>query len=411
MKKIIGMMMALLCLFSCDNDGIDGPKRKERVDIPLTKAEEGVVARNNNFAFDLFREIAKKESNTNTFISPLSVTAVFSILNNGANGLTQEEIQEVLGYQDLSVEEINDFYLKILEAAVDIDPQVEVTLANSIWIREGFPVLEPFIQVNKKYYQAEVRNIDFSHQNAAGQINQWVSGKTNGRIPKMIDQLDPSAIMHLINALYFNGEWEEPFDKSSTKDELFTNKDGSQINAPLMYQATYNAYATNEEYALTSLYYGNRAFEMVFLLPHEGVELSSVIAGLTNDSWQECLRLHNMPCKVKLKLPRFKVEYNVELNDVLKELGIKSAFKGDADFSAISNQSLFVSRSFQKTYIEVNEKGTEAAANTDAEMMLTSPGPRPEQSVAEFYMNRPFLYFLRETSTGTIFFMGKIEHL
>lgn len=411
MKKVVGIMMALLCLLSCDNDGIDGPKRKERVDIPLTKAEEEVVARNNDFAFALFKDIVQKESKANTFISPLSVTAVFSMLNNGANGLTQEEIQKVLGYDGFSAEEINDFYLKILEAAVDIDPQVEVTLANSIWIAEGFPVLAPFIQVNKQYYQADVRNIDFSHPKAAGQINQWVSGKTNGKIPEMIDRLDASAIMHLINALYFNGEWEEPFEKSSTKDELFTNKDGSQAKVPLMYQMTHNVYAANDEYALTSLYYGNRAFEMVFILPHEGIELSSVIAGLTNDSWRECLLLHSMPAKVKLKLPRFKVEYNIELNDVLKELGIRSAFNGAADFSAISNQPLFVSRVFQKTYIEVNEKGTEAAASTDGEMMVSSPGPLPELTVTEFYMNRPFLYFLRETSTGTVFFMGKIEHL
>lgn len=411
MKKIVGMMLVLLCFFSCDHNEMDGPKRKERVDILLTKAEEEVVARNNDFAFELFKKITQKEDHTNIFISPLSVTALFSMLNNGANGVTQEEIEEVLGYKGLNKEEINDFYLKILEAAVDIDPQVEVMLANSIWIQEGFPVLTPFLQVNKTYYQADVRNINFSHPKAAGEINQWVSGKTNGKIPKMIDRLDASAVMHLINALYFNGEWEEPFEKSSTKEELFTNSDGSHAKVPLMFQSTHNTYAANDEYALTSLYYGNRAFQMVFLLPHEGIELSSVLAGLTDDSWQECLRLNQRACEIKLKLPRFKTESHIELNDVLMALGIKSAFDGNADFSSLSNQSLFVSRAFQKTYIEVNEKGTEAAASTDGEMLMTSPGALPETRVVEFYMNRPFLYFLRETSTGTIFFMGKMTHL
>jgi len=412
MKKMTMMMLVVICLISCNNESdTPEPKRKQREDIPLTRAEEKIVANNNDFAFNLFRKITEtNKQDHNLFISPLSVTVAFSMLNNGAASITKDEIQEALGYKDLTLDEINEFYKKILKAAVDIDPQINVSMANSIWIRNGFSVLTPFTDVNKNSYDAEVRNIDFSQPQALHEINQWVSAKTNGIIPQMLDRIEPEQVMFLINALYFKGEWSDPFKKNATHDEVFKNGDGSTTIVPMMNKSMQGVYAGTDEYSLTMLPYGNGAFQMIFILPDEGVELSSVVADLTDSSWQECLQQNGVPCTVKLKLPRFKTNYNIELNDILKALGMQSAFDRQADFSLISNDPIYITLAQQKAQIEVNEEGTEAVASTVVGGLVTSPGP-PPGGIAEFYMDRPFMYFIREISTNTVFFMGKIEQM
>jgi len=412
MKKMVILMMACMCLISCSNDD-DGPspKRKDRVDIPLTRGEEQIVTSNNEFAFNLFHKIAAKEKNANPFISPLSVNIAFSMLDNGATGITKKEIEDVLGYKDCTMEEINAFYKKILDASVDIDPQVKVSMANSIWVNNGFPVLPSFTDVNKKSYDAEVKNLDFSQYETLSQINQWVSGRTNGLIPKMLDRLEPHEVIYLINALYFKGEWFSPFQKSSTKDEYFTNLDGSKTKVPMMNRSMSGVFGGNERYSITALPYGNGAFQMVFVLPDEGVELASVIPDINDSSWQDCMLRQGVDCTIKLKMPRFKISYSIKMNEILKDMGMRSAFDSkDAEFSQLSNVPIYITTALQRAQIEVNEEGTEAAASTAVGGMVTSPGP-PSGGVAEFYMDRPFMYFIREISTGTIFFMGKIDKM
>ncbi|MDH6343779.1 serine protease inhibitor [Parabacteroides sp. PFB2-12] len=413
MKKIAIWMVALVCLVSCGDD-TPTPERKKRVDIPLSKSEEVLVANNNDFAFNLFRKVAEqKQAKQNTFISPLSVTVAFSMLLNGADGETKDEIREVLGYDGMQLDEINDFYQKILEAAVDIDPQVEVAMANSIWVQNGFPVLAPFVDVNKAYYQAEVKNVDFGQSQTLDQMNRWVSQQTKGIIGKMFEPRDlQNSIIYLVNALYFKGEWSTPFEKKDTKDEPFYNIDGSETKVPMMHKTRGGFYAQNEDYALTALPYGNGAFEMFFVLPNEGVDIDKVIDGLTFDAWQECMNNYGGYCTVKLKLPRFKTGYDFQLNDILQDLGMKTAFDSQqADFSLLSQYDVYLTKAMQKAHIEVDEKGTEAVASTAVGGEVMDPGPPRPEDIMEFYIDRPFLYFIREISTGTIFFMGQIDKM
>lgn len=410
MKKSLLIMMIVSCFISCNNDSdIDVPVKKERTDILLTKSEGEIAAKNNEFAFDLLKKVAEKGDNANIFISPLSVTAAFSMLNNGANGATQQEIQDVLGFSGFNPQDVNEFYLKMLEATTEIDPQVKIMLANSVWIHDEFPVLPSFTEVTKEYYDAEIRNLDFSAPHAPTTINQWVSGKTNGQIPTLIDRIDSSVMMYLINTLYFKGEWKEPFLTKETQNEPFTNQDGNQTQTPLMHKSFSNQYISTDDYAITTLPYGNGAFEMVFLLPHEGVQLNAVIPELTGSYLQECLEEKRQFSQIDFKLPRFKVEYDHLLNEPLRSLGMELPFNENADFSAITPEPVCISRVLHKTFIEVNEKGIEASAGTAIEMIVTSPGPATE--IVQFHLDRPFLYFIREISTGTIFFMGTINQL
>jgi serpin B len=419
MKRII-LLSALLGLFACQDDpGSDDPGLNvpsvppvERKDIELTKAERQIVEKNNLFAFDLLKAVSKNEKKENNIlISPLSASLALAMLNNGAAGLTQEEIQGVLGYGDITRDEMNGYFQKMLEAMQEIDPLTVFKSANSIWIKQQFPVLAPFIEVNKTYYDAEIRNEDFADPATVGLINGWCSDNTEGKIPEIIDEISPDAVMFLVNALYFKGKWSAPFDKSKTKNELFHNQNGSAPLIPTMNQTTDVDCYKGEDFTLAEFPYGNQAFSMVFLLPDEGVSLSSIVEKMDAQIWQQSLReMGNV--RIPVKIPRFKTEYERELNEDLEEMGMQSMFNPfSADFTLIHPTApLYVAFVKQKTFAEVNEEGTEAAAVTVVGMYYTSLPP-VVPNVTKFFVDRPFHYFIKELSTGTIFFIGEMRNM
>lgn len=408
MKKLVVMMVSLLCLSACQSEDIT-PGKKERVDIPLTKSEVEMVSGGNDFAFNLFRKIDDSQTQpVNTFISPISVSYAFSMLNNGANGVTRKEIQQVLGNEGFTPEEVNAFCKKMMVASRDLDPQVTVETANSVWLRNNLPVLSPFTDACKQSFNAEVKNVDFAQSQTLDQINRWASDKTHGKIPFILNKLNPDAVFYLMNALYFKGDWKEPFDKKLTKNESFTNADGNVSSVPMMNNTLTTLYFENDTYSMVYLPYGNSAFNMMVLLPHKEVTVSSVLSGLNDHSWQEMLK-RPQGYQVRLKLPRFQASYEIELNEILDDLGMHSAFDASvADFSLLSSSSSFLSLALQKAVVQVNEEGTEAAAVTVVGGDLMSPGPRPTK---DFYVDRPFIYIIQEISTGAIFFMGAIQRL
>jgi serpin B len=412
MKQTI-LLSALLGLFACQNDsGVSPTPPLERRSIELTDAEWQIVEKNNLFAFDLLRTVSKNEQkDKNILISPLSASLALAMLNNGADGLTREEIQNALGYGDITRDEMNGYFQKMLEAMQEIDPQTTFNSANSIWIEQQFPVLSPFIEVNKTYYGAEIRNEDFANPATVGLINHWCSDNTKGKIPEIIDEISPNAVMFLINALYFKGEWSSPFDKSKTKDERFYNQDGSAPLIPTMNKTIDIPCHKAEDFTLAEFPYGNRAFSMVFLLPDEGVSLSSIVEKMDAQTWQQSLgELTN--ADIPVKIPRFKIDYERQLNDDLKEMGMQSMFDS-ADFTLIHPTApLYVAFVKQKTFAEVNEEGTEAAAVT-VNGVYGGPTaiPSPKPSITKFYVDRPFLYFIKELSTGTIFFIGEMRNM
>lgn len=410
MKKFILLFVWVLCFSACENDNEKNDptrsKKKERVDVLLTKAEEEVLYSNNDFAYNLYGKIHDLEkSGTNIFISPLGVSLAFSMLNNGAAGETQQQIQQVLGFEDLDAEAINSFYQKMLAAAIEIDPQVTLESANSIWLKNGFPILQPFIDVNKHYFDAEIKNVDFTSSETLKMINQWASDKTHGKVENFLTELSPATVVFLMNALYFWGEWADEFEKSETREALFTNANGTVSSLPMMNKTFYINYQEYPDYATAELPYGNGAFYMTIVLPNQGVSLNQVAGQIQASDKADTYRQ-----LVRFKVPRFKAEYEVRLIEILKQMGMTAAFDAEeADFSNMSTIPTFISMVKQKAFVNVNEKGTEAAAATGIGMDLAA-GPDPSQPV-DFFVDRPFVFTIREVSTGTIYFMGEINNL
>lgn len=413
------LIVMMLGVVACQNDNETDPNDPEvipdlilREDIHLSSQEQAVAGQSGDFAFNFLRTVAKSEkSDANIFVSPLSASLALLMLDNGAAGETHTELQKGLGLEGISRDAQNGYALKIVDAMTSLDTRAVFESANSIWIHEQFPVLDAFKKVNQDFFSAEVRNDPFKNPESVKLINAWISDKTHDKIKDMLDAIDPLAVMYLINTLYFKGYWEIPFDKKNTADEVFNNQDGSKPKLPTM-QGAHGHYAKVDNYALLELEFGNRAFSTVFLLPDAGISLDDVITGLDEEEWQK--DLYELPrggwTLKGVKIPRFNIEYARELVEDLKAMGINTIFDGGADFSLINPTSpLAVSRVKQKTYVEVNEEGMEAAAATAVEIGVTSvPEIRPE---AYFYVDRPFAFFVKEKSTGIIFFAGLIRNL
>jgi serpin B len=286
---------------------------------------------------------------------------------------------------------------------------VLLEIANSIWYRQGLTVLQEFVTTNQQYYDARVSSLDFDDAGAPGVINGWVSDKTQDKIKKIVEEIKPLTVMYLINAIYFKGIWQTEFKKENTSDGPFYLNTGSPVAVPVMKQTTTLRYTSNDLFSMAELPYGQGNFSMLVMLPQTGLSPDNIVSELTPgnwDTWMGELTERN----VDLKLPKFMFEYKNELNKELEAMGMGIAFSdGLADFSKISGiGELFISKVLHKSFVEVNEEGTEAAAVTAVEIEFTSVEPEPQ--VTEFHVDRPFLFAIRETSTGTILFIGRVNN-
>jgi serpin B len=412
MKNLTCLLISLSCalFYACESNDNDENTFQEPIKIELSDAEVKMANEGNAFAAELFSVIHKNETKEdNIVISPLSLNMALAMVWNGANGETKQAIQKAMGMSDYSQSEVNAYFKKLREALVKTDPTVKLAIANSIWSKKGFPVKQDFYNVNKDWYSAEVKELDFSSPSAADIINQWCSDNTNGLIKKMIESIPEDVVMYLINALYFKGEWSDKygFVASSTKNEPFYKENGQSTTVKMMQQSNQLGYYSDKYLASTALSYGNGAFSMVFILPNQNVSFDKMLEQLKQpDYWNRCLNPSGS-YEVNLYVPKFKIEYEKKLNETLAQLGMGIAFSSRADFLGISDIPLKISQVKQKACIEVNEKGSEAAAVTVVEMGLTSAGPSTPQKVT-FRADRPFLFAIKENSTGTVLFMGKI---
>jgi serpin B len=413
--RLSAVLAVCISLASCQAGDEPQPEEEtpapvtERRDIPLTKAEGTIVQGNNAFAFGLLQAVASEEEKDNLFISPLSATLALGMLNNGAAGSTSEEIRSVLGYAGIPTEEINDYFLKMLTALKDIDPDVTLESANSIWIRNDFQALPSFVEVNQSRYGAGVYHEDFADPATLGRINAWCSDKTHGMIEQILDNISGAAVMYLLNGLYFKGMWTVPFDREQTGDATFAGE-GAASSVPMMQKVLQLNYARNDLFEIAEAPYGNEAFSTLFVLPAEGAALPSVIESLNASAWNGCLAKLS-PQTVRLGIPRMKLAYGIDLIPALKKLGMQSMFDaGKADFSGIHPTApLVVSLVKQKTALEINEEGSEAAAATVVGMEMLAPSP--DIAPVSFILNRPFLLFIKEKSTGAILFEGLVRKL
>jgi serine protease inhibitor len=405
MLKAVVFLLVIVILFGCADDPLS-PKR----DTPreLTATEQELVNSYNAFGFNLFREVTSQEEDINVFMSPLSVSMALGMTMNGADGATLEAMKMTLEFSGLTMEEIDQSYKSLMELLIGLDPEVQFQIANSIWYRLGLPFKQEFLDSCSYYFDAEVADLDFARPDAASIINQWVGNHTNGRIERIVnDPIDPLIVIFLINAIYFKGTWTTEFDPGLTAEDLFNLPDGSSVPCKMMQRPGAGkvnefTYFANSRLQAVDLPYGNDLFSMTIVLPSEDTDIDSLIAGLDENGWNEIADSLSM-CEGHLSMPRFKLEYETDLCPVLTTLGMGIAFSGGADFSRMcEGLGIFISQVKHKTFVKVDEKGTEAAAVTVV-TGATGVGERFNMVV-----DRPFLFVIRENHSGTILFIGKI---
>jgi len=403
MKTIYALLIiSTLTLFvSCETE----PIIKETPKIILTKKSAEIIEADHAFGFELFREIYRVSEEENIMISPMSISYALGMTYNGAEGTTLDAFNDVLHFGGLTNQEVNESYKDLMDQLLNLSEEVEFALANSIWYKEGYPVLEDFIKTNEDYFNAAIREADFSDPKTVDLINGWIEEQTNDKIKDMLDQIPGDVVMYLINAIYFNANWKYEFPKEDTYEGEFKLEKGSQTAVDYMVVEGDFHYTSNDDFAAVELPYSDSSFSMLVMLPQQGNSVSSLIESLdvsTWDSWFE----HSQRLGVRVVLPKFKYEFKDLLNDPLKTLGLGVAFSDNADFSRIvPDRSLCISRVIHQTFIDVQEEGTEAAAATIVEIKeLSSPGG----ASITFHADHPFLYLIKENSTGAIVFMGKV---
>jgi serpin B len=323
---------------------------------------------------------------------------------NGARGETRAAMEATLEKQNLSPPALNDAYRGLLNLLEGLDPNVQVALANSIWYREDFPVKQAFIDTNRTHFDAEVEAINFSASDAPTRINSWVSEETRGNIPKIVPNPIPrDLVMYLINATYFKGPWRDQFDPAKTEDEPFRRADGSTVSVPMMEKTeavvhpTYQA----EQFRAIDIAYGDSLYSMTILLPHEDASVRAVVDSLDAKTWTQVTEGLAPQSLSRLKMPKFTLRYEKTLNDVLKDLGMRVAFTRRANFRAAADTALAIDKVKHKTFLRVDEAGTEASAATSVGIGVTSAPP-------SFVVDRPFVVALRENHSGTILFIGAV---
>jgi serine protease inhibitor len=365
-----------------------------------------LVAANTRFGFKLFSEIRKRDANQNIFISPASLALALAMTYNGAGGQTGQAIAKTLELQQLSLQQVNLGNAALKASLANLDAKVNLAIANSLWGRQGEPFKPEFIKRTQDFYGAQVRNVDFGAPNAPDVINRWVKQSTNSKIDKILEKndIDASTIAVLINAIYFHADWMVPFAKEKTQARPFTLSDGSQKQHPMMFQKVdYASYYKNEMFQAIGLPYGEGRLSMYIFLPHQGVSLKTFYENLNAQNWEKWMNQFRTEEKgVILGLPRFHVEYEIDLKESLKALGMEKVFDAGADFTEITPQGFAISKIKHKTFLDVSEEGTEAAGVTAV------GGTRGGVPDITMIVDRPFFCAIRDEETGTILFMGSI---
>jgi len=362
-----------------------------------------IVEANTKFGFKLFSEILKKDSKENVFVSPSSIAVALSMAYNGANGETKKAMANALEFQGMTLEEINQAHRNLKAVLEQADPKVQLSIANSLWAKRDVAFNSSFLERNAKFYDAKVKTLDFNQPAAADEINSWVKESTRGKIPKIIDRINPNDVMFLMNAIYFKGKWTHEFDKGNTETRPFSLMNGSKKQLPLMKRQGKYRYYENNQFQAISLPYGDERLSMYVFLPKSN--LTEFQKTLTAQNWQTWMKQFSSR-EGQIQLPRFKMDYDVELKTALSALGMGIAFDDAADFSGLSKATTKMDQVKHKTFVEVNEEGTEAAAVTSIGIVATSMPI--EQEPFKMIVDRPFFCAIRDNQTGEILFMGSI---
>ena len=412
LKRIISLM--LIAIIATSLIGCEKFSSKNKEEISAKEVDKEVVEGNNKFAFNIFKEISKDENNKNVFISPLSISMALTMTYNGAKENTKAEMNKVLGYEGMNDDKINNSY-KILHSYLEnIDENVKLNLSNSIWIREGQNINKEFININKDIFGAKVDNLDFSKSSSVDKINNWIEKSTNNMIKDMLKgPIDGDVIMYLINAIYFKGQWQEPFDINNNIIGKFTNSKGDKTEIDFMRKVAADDktfYGEKDDFKAIKMPYDSGKVSMYAVLPKEGLNIDNFINNLDMNKWNSIKEsIGKEQEAVNVSFPKFEIEYGAkELKEPLAALGMKDIFSDRANLSGI-REGICVSSVLHQGKIEVNEKGSEAAAATIVEVRETAMPIIDDPK--EFIADRPFVFIIEDEESGTILFMGKLEEV
>lgn len=413
MKKLLFVLFITIILIStsCEFDEPDNNSALQgtMVEIDLPEGGQVLVKSTNDFSLDVFKEICvQSDGDENIFISPLSLSMALSMTCNGAAGTTLDSMLYTLRFTDFTMDELNAINKALINTLPSVDEKVELGMANSIWYSDVFPVLDDFLQVNETNYNAEVEAVDFSDPDTKNIINGWVEDETNGKIKNLIEKIDVDNIMFLINALYFNADWTIAFNEDETESGYFSLTDGNTADVEMMKMRDTIAYCSGGDFSAIELDYGQGNFSMLVILPNSRQTISQFFRDFNSEKLEECISGFSNRI-VNVQLPKFKFGYKIELNDVLTAMGMGIAFKQTADFTNIySPGGVYIDYVLQKTFIDVSEKGTEAAAATVVAMDYNSTSTGVEENIW-FIADSPFVFLIREKSTEAILFAGLIN--
>jgi serpin B len=393
--------------------------------INLTPEQQVFAYDNNQFALNFLNTVNETDLSGKSFIySPLSITYVLGMVNDAATGLTEKELEETLGFHEGGIQAVNDYCKKLIDGLPKVDDKVTLNIANAIFLNKDWTLKQQFTQDMQTYYDAKAEALDFKAPETLDHINGWCNEKTNGMIPTILDEIDPLIMSYLLNAIYFKADWASKFDPQNTKDETFTTENGnSSTKIPMMHQNVLINYMKNNTYSAIEMPYGNGLWNMVVMMPEKGMTTDDIINHLkmfgvypmlyddidgSLDTWVFG------PYEVDLKLPRYETSSDTDdledgLIGLMKKMGIKRAFDDAlAEIPNMCELPVYIEMMRQKAKIKVNEEGSEAAAVTVAGVTNKSMGSEPkEYPKATFHANRPFVYVIREASSGVILFVGK----
>ena len=372
----------------------------------LTISQDELLDNNNDFACNLFRTINKnrKLSDGSIVVSPISVSYVLGMLNEGASGKTRQQITDVLELNG-SVQQINEYFKTMIHKVSRADSNITVLLANCIGVNSamGISLIPQYKADMRQYYDAQIDALDFTQRSSLDKINNWCNKHTGGMIPTAVDRLDPDAVLYLLNAIYFKAKWTEKFNPEDTRIMNFTTQNGTVVKHNMMHRQTRTLYGKNKICQMLYLPYGNKDFGMYILLPVKGKTTADIIQGLSARELEQ--QLNGMKDEnVDILMPRFYTSSETTLNHVLSAMGMPLVFTSRAELPnmAQGEKDLYVSLIDQKTIIEVNEKGTEGTARTLLRALKDGEPPK----IVNFHATHPFVYLIIEKRSGAIFFMG-----
>ena len=399
----LSVTAALLIFLSagCSQDKtIPGPVEGKPVNL-----SPRIAAQTSDFAFDLLRRLDNSEAaSDNIFVSPLSLHIALGMLLNGAEAETRAGILKALKAEESSVAELNQAYRTLLKEMPEADSKVNLSIANSMWYRQGFSVKQSFPQVLAEIFDAQIYGEPFD-DSTVKKINQWASDHTREKIRKVIDQIQGDMVMFLMNALYFKGDWKYTFDKKQTQDWNFQLANGADKKVKMMFaESDFRSY-TNDDFTAVELPYSSGQFNLTLFVPQAGKNLNAVLQNFDHAKWN-AVQAGLAAGTVKVGLPKFTLEYEIQLKKVLSDMGMSKAFGSSAELNGISDDGrLSVGFVKQNTFLGIDEEGTEAAAVTTIGIVLTSVGPGSPKTVVA---DRPFFFVISEKTSDTVLFTGRI---